>query len=284
MAEGSAGRGSRFANLAAAVRRGRRPGAAIVVATALFGAFLPLVAALSSGPASAATSAASTLTKSGTDPTTASTATAGGAAGTTRPGDTINWVVPYTNNTGATGDGEPQGPDHRLPDVRAGVTEDPPEPVAAIFDRRRRRPGRRHAAGQRQWGGATGTVPPNSQSAQSPNFVAAALNFTTPGGDGYSVEGQSGNIYTVFHHSGPAFGNADRRRVLRHLGGGGMPGMAGPLDVREPHRGYPHRYRRTRGVHRPRARTGRSSPTATSTGRSRAQSRPEGSTPWVCSA
>ncbi|MCW2658351.1 MAG: Conserved repeat protein, partial [Jatrophihabitans sp.] len=39
---------------------------------------------------------------------------------------------------------------------------------------------------------------------QSPNFSAAAVNFNTPGGDGYSVEGFGNNIYTVFHHSAAA--------------------------------------------------------------------------------
>lgn len=52
--------------------------------------------------------------------------------------------------------------------------------------------------------GASGTVPAGTTAATGPPGAVSTVNFTTPGGDGYSVEGSGGSIYTVFRHSSGA--------------------------------------------------------------------------------
>ena len=63
---------------------------------------LCLSALVGAGPALAGTTNASTLTKTGTDASTGSTATATSTIGKTAPGDTINWVLSDTNTTGSS--------------------------------------------------------------------------------------------------------------------------------------------------------------------------------------
>src|SRR5579875_2913623 len=156
-------------------------------------------------PASAASSAASTLTKTATDPTTGSSATsqAGTAPGTTQPGDTIDWVLHYTNNTGAQATVDQTDPITGPQTYVAGSLKTPP----SLSPQYSTDGGSSWTAGTppatANGVGATGSVPPNTTSAASPPFTAQALSFTTPGGDGYSVEGQGNQIYTVFHHTGP---------------------------------------------------------------------------------
>ena len=86
----------------------RAPGAPAVtrhLRSGLAGLTLPVclcLAALAGAvPALAGTTSASTFTKTGTDPTTKSIATATSAVGKTAAGDTINWVLHYSNTTGA---------------------------------------------------------------------------------------------------------------------------------------------------------------------------------------
>src|SRR5437016_3104617 len=69
-------------------------------------ALVALVAfAAAASSARAGTTAASTLTKSGVDPSTHDTASsATGHVGQTRPGDTITWAVNYRNTTGSGAD------------------------------------------------------------------------------------------------------------------------------------------------------------------------------------
>ena len=40
-----------------------------------------------------------------------------------------------------------------------------------------------------------------TESASGAAFTTQTLSFSTPGGDGYSVEGLGNNLYTVYHHS-----------------------------------------------------------------------------------
>ena len=155
----------------------------------------------SAGPAPAGTSEASTLTASGSDATAGSTAdSATGTAGTTRPGDAIDWMLHYRNETGApatvnlkdriAGDQSFVPGSLKLPPGLAAQNSTdgggtwaagaPPANAAGV--------------------GATGTVPAGTTNATSPAFKTATLDFKTPGGDGYSVEGLGSNIYTVFHH------------------------------------------------------------------------------------
>ena len=163
-----------------------------------------ITTAVGASPASAAASAASTLTKTGTDPTTGTTADSGTTtAGTTQPGDPINWVLHYTNNTGApatVNQTDPiTGPQTYVP----GSLKTPPTltPQYSTDGGATWAPGAPPAGATGV--GATGTAAAGTTAAQSPAFSAQALSFTTPGGDGYSVEGQGNNIYTVFHHTGP---------------------------------------------------------------------------------
>jgi uncharacterized repeat protein (TIGR01451 family) len=157
------------------------------------GSVLALVAALtsaamlSSATAEAGTTAASTFNKTGTNLRNDSVAnSASGAQGTAQPGDTIKWALNYKNTTGA--------------DATVGMTD----PIAS---------GQTYVANSLQTppnlsgtvSGSTvtvnGTVLSGATASQSPNFSAAAVNFSTPGGDGYSVEGFGNSIYTVFHHN-----------------------------------------------------------------------------------
>ncbi len=152
-----------------------------------FVAALASASVVTSGAARAGTTAASTFTKTGTNVRTGSSAdSASGAQGTARPGDTIKWALNYKNTTGA--------------DATVGMTD----PIAS---------GQTYVANSLQTppnlaGGVAGstvtvngTVLSGATATQSPNFSASAVNFNTPGGDGYSVEGFGGNIYTVFHHN-----------------------------------------------------------------------------------
>src|SRR5581483_5820294 len=65
---------------------------------------LTLAALVLSGSvmASADTTSVSSVSKRGSDPTTGSSAVAGGPSGTTKAGDTINWVLDYANHTGSS--------------------------------------------------------------------------------------------------------------------------------------------------------------------------------------
>jgi uncharacterized repeat protein (TIGR01451 family) len=68
---------------------------------AVVGAWAVALSLLVAAPALGATTQVSSFTKSGTDPSTGSTATAGGAAGSANGGDTVNWTLSYRNTAGA---------------------------------------------------------------------------------------------------------------------------------------------------------------------------------------
>jgi hypothetical protein len=167
-------------------------------------AAVAVLAGLPRPPAAVAlASRAATLALSGYDATTASRADSATAmTGVTRPGDTIRWVLSYTNNTGAaasvtetdllTGHQSlvrgslvtPPGLSGRW-STNGGATYRATEPAAGV-----------NAIG------AVGMVAPAPGLAtSSAQFSLSTMNFTTPGGDGYTVEGLDGNIYTAFHHN-----------------------------------------------------------------------------------
>jgi fimbrial isopeptide formation D2 family protein/uncharacterized repeat protein (TIGR01451 family) len=172
-------------------RARRRRWTAAGVTTALVAGVLSL-AAVVSAPAHADTSSVSTFSKTGfnqTTPTAASADSTTGAHGAARSGDTIKWALNYANNTQTTAnvtlndnvtDGQTIVPNSlQLPPSWNGT-----------------------AAGTSMT--ATGPVYPDTTTAQAPLFTVTSNNFTTQGGDGYSVEGDGNNVYTVFHHSAAA--------------------------------------------------------------------------------
>jgi uncharacterized repeat protein (TIGR01451 family) len=130
--------------------------------------------------------------------------------GTAVPGDTIQWVVNYNNNTGSNAtvnitdlitNGQIYVPGSlKVPPTLSmqyttnsggtWTTGTPPAGANGI--------GALTTGSNRVAGVNAGT------SALAPPFVASTLTFNTPGGDGYSVEGFGNAIYTVFHHSSGA--------------------------------------------------------------------------------
>ncbi|MCU1658871.1 MAG: hypothetical protein JWO57_3527 [Pseudonocardiales bacterium] len=140
--------------------------------------------------AHAATTPVSNFTKTGIDQQNSSTAnSASGNQGNAKSGDTVKWALNYQNKTGA--------------DANVAITDPITGSQAYVANSLQLPPG---------WTGnvtgntvtANGSAPGGTTAAQSPNFNAAAVTFTTPGGDGYSVEGYGSNIYTVYHHNASA--------------------------------------------------------------------------------
>lgn len=147
--------------------------------------------ALAAAPALAGTTAISSFTKTGTDPATGSTAVAGGPAGSTKAGDTINWVLSYTNKTSSAPSVSISDTVGANQSYVAGSLKAPPGFTTST-----------PTSGGATTVQATGGVQPASTAGGSAAFTP--LVFNTPGGDGYSVEGAGNNIYTVFHHSASA--------------------------------------------------------------------------------
>ena len=150
------------------------------------------------------TSAAATFTKTGTSTATGtSTDSAAGTTGTTQQSDTLNWVLHYTNTTGSSATVDQTDAITGLQGYVPGSLKTPP----SLSPQYTTDGGQTWTAGSPPSGtavngvGATGTVPASITSSASSNFSAAAVTFNTPGGDGYSVEGYLGNVYTVFHHN-----------------------------------------------------------------------------------
>jgi len=140
--------------------------------------------------AQAGTTDASTFTKTGTNERTGSRAdSATGDQATARPGDTIKWALNYKNTTGADATVAMTDP------IASGQTYVPNSVVT---------PPRLTGSVAGSTLTVNGTVLSGATANQSPNFNAAAVNFNTPGGDGYSVEGFGNSIYTVFHHTATA--------------------------------------------------------------------------------
>jgi uncharacterized repeat protein (TIGR01451 family) len=138
------------------------------------------------GPAASA-AALSTFTKTGTDVTNNSTAdsTDPSHPGAGKPGDTVNWVLHYANQTGSA--------------ANVSVTDQITGGQTYTGGSLKVPPG---------WtGGVSGSTLTASGPAQSPTTSVASASFapttpfTTQGGDGYSASGFGGNVYNVFHHN-----------------------------------------------------------------------------------
>jgi uncharacterized repeat protein (TIGR01451 family) len=147
---------------------------------------------------SADTTSVSSFSKSGSDPTTGSLAVSGGPAGTTRAGDTINWVLHYQNNTGANANASIAENITGNQALVGGSVKGPPnlQPKCTF-------PLLSSCATSPSSGGrfvASGSVIAATTGSAAP-LVTVPVAFTTPGGDGYTVEGVGNQIYTVFHHS-----------------------------------------------------------------------------------
>jgi uncharacterized repeat protein (TIGR01451 family)/fimbrial isopeptide formation D2 family protein len=142
---------------------------------------------VASATAEAGTTAAATFSKTGTNLRNDSVAnSASGAQGTAQPGDTIKWALNYKNTTGA--------------DATVGMT-DPIASGQTYVPNSLQTPPNLSGTVSGSTVTVNGTVLSGATASQSPNFSAAAVTFSTPGGDGYSVEGFGNSIYTVFHHN-----------------------------------------------------------------------------------
>ncbi|WP_157695301.1 DUF7927 domain-containing protein [Nakamurella panacisegetis] len=137
--------------------------------------------------APAASTATSDFSKTATNLQNNSRAnSATGAQGTAQPGDTVRWALVYQNKTGA--------------DATVSVNDQITGGQTYVLNSLQTSPNFiGNVTGNTV--SATGTVLSTATSGRSPTFNAAAVNFSTPGGDGYSVEGFGNSIYTVFHHN-----------------------------------------------------------------------------------
>ncbi|GAB2457966.1 hypothetical protein GCM10027082_05610 [Comamonas humi] len=124
------------------------------------------------------------------------------STGTAAPGDTIKWVLNYSNETGATASVSISDLITQGQGYVPGSLQVPP----ALTPRYTINNGGSWANGTPPAGangvGVQGSVAgSNSGAAAMSPFQVTALSFNTPGGDGYSVEGYGNNIYTVYHHN-----------------------------------------------------------------------------------
>ncbi|HEX5192161.1 MAG TPA: DUF11 domain-containing protein [Solirubrobacteraceae bacterium] len=156
------------------------------------------------GPALAGTTAASILTKTGTDAKTGAIASAANATATAGPGDTLDWVLHYSNDTGGPAKvniTDPMGPNQTFVSkslrVSPGlspewstngggsfVSSEPGSGVNAV--------------------GASGSLPNGGLGAVSP-FAQAAASTTgaSTRGDGFEDIFYGGNVYNLHHHMFP---------------------------------------------------------------------------------
>ncbi|HKC29665.1 MAG TPA: hypothetical protein VKB75_16740, partial [Jatrophihabitans sp.] len=142
---------------------------------------------VTSGAAHAASTPISNFTKTGTDLSNGSTADAStGNQGSAHSGDTVKWALSYRNKTGSDASVSINDPITGAQTYVPNSLELPPGFTGSV-------------SGNTVT--ANGTAQSGTTAAASPNFTAAAVSFSTPGGDGYSVEGFGDSIYTVFHHN-----------------------------------------------------------------------------------
>ena len=170
--------------------------------------------------------AASSFSKSGTDTTSGSTAnSATGTVGTTSPGRTIDWVLHYSNTSGAvaaadvtdkvTGQdfvaGSLKAPPGFTPSwsTDGGSTYSTTEPLTGV---------NAVQAGGRE-GPATGDA--TAFPASSHGFVGASN-----GGDGYEAIFFNGNVYNVHHHAAVAAGGNTLMDCHVKASGAVCPGFA----------------------------------------------------------
>ncbi|MCW2598099.1 MAG: hypothetical protein JWP39_3987, partial [Jatrophihabitans sp.] len=154
---------------------------------ALVGGVISAMTMVAAAPAGAGTTSVSTFSKTGTNLANNSTAdSVTGSAGSAQPGDKVKWVMHYANKTGADATVNIADPLGAGQAYVPNSLQTPPNltPTVTATDV-----------------GANGTVPAGTTVAHAPLFAVSTANFSTVGGDGYSVEGAGNNIYTVYHHS-----------------------------------------------------------------------------------
>lgn len=178
--------------------------AAIVIAVSV------LIGLAASASAIAGTTAASTFTKSGSDASTGSTVTSGGAVGTTAAGDTINWVLHYRNTTGAVAQTDITDAIGGNQSFVPGSLKTPP----GLAPQWSTNGGGTYAGAEPAAGvdavGATGGIVDGATGGQvqslpaTSGFVAAGA-----GGDGWEAIFIGANIYNIHHHAGVAISQID---------------------------------------------------------------------------
>ncbi|MFF9564729.1 hypothetical protein ACF1AJ_15395 [Leifsonia sp. NPDC014704] len=136
-------------------------------------------------PAEAASTAISDFSKAGTDLTNPSTATPS-SPGAATAGDTIQWVLSYRNKTGADASVTVKDAITAGQSYVANSLQVPPNMTGSFSG---------------NTVSATGSISSGTTSGQIPMSTPTSINFTTPGGDGYSVENYGTNVYTVYHHN-----------------------------------------------------------------------------------
>lgn len=194
-----------------AARGKRRRNLAILVAGCAATGALVGVIAIPQYFSHAATTAVSTIYTTGSNPADGSTAASadapkGAVTGTVKPGDTLNWVVPYQNNTSASATVNLKDDISKAGAYVPGSLQLPPtqSPAGTV-------------SAQYTTGGAwTPGTPPAT--ATGVGFTATgvaqgtqqtSLPFTEPprgtiamsGGDAYNVVVRNGLTYAVYHHN-----------------------------------------------------------------------------------
>lgn len=185
---------------------------------ATFAAVGALVATLMSPAhyAYADTTAVSTVYETATNTVDGSTAASSDApgghkTGTAKPGDTLKWVVPYQNNTGAAATVDVkadmrQGTGFSTGSYVPGSLQLPPNPNAAGTLTPQYSVGGTWSSGtppaDATGVGYTGTVfPPTTQQLSATFPSPSGTTLATTGGDGYNAVTRGNLTYAVFHHT-----------------------------------------------------------------------------------
>lgn len=153
------------------------------------------VGVASAGKATAATTPLGTITKSGTDLTNGSTATAGGAAGTANPGDTLQWVLNYSNTQSSPVTANITDPITGNQSYVPGSLQVPPGMTTQYSTNG----GTSYTSTQPASGvnavGATGTGVPGTTGASSPiGAPSSSFATSTTGGDGWQALTYTGDV------------------------------------------------------------------------------------------
>ena len=163
--------------------------------------------------AEASATSVSTIYKTATNLTNGSSAASsdapGGAkTGTAKPGDVLNWVVDYQNNTTAAASVNLKDVITNAGAYVNGSLKLPPNQnaVGTISAQYTTNAGTTWATGtppaNANGVGFTGTLVPQGTQQRSINFQEQpGTGFSTTGGDGYNVAMRNGLIYAAYHHN-----------------------------------------------------------------------------------
>jgi hypothetical protein len=193
----------------------------VVLACALFAGVtaIALASAHASTGTSPAAAATATLSKTGTDERTGTTATGGGPAVGARPGDVVDWTLSYANASGRDATATITDPVTAGQQYLPGTLRTPPT-LTGSFD----------TASSTLT--VTGSVPANTTSASSGPFsTVATATLATTGGDGFSIEGFGANLYTVFHHTDDLRGSVYCATLASGAACPGWPGNTAVASV-----------------------------------------------------